>query len=90
MVLAFEQFHKAFDNIRRYSTPIERAYHAAIAELAKLQKERKKSEIGSVSQKPKALECEPQPTAPHEPQMAAQAAQIQPRPATPEEYELNS
>src|SRR6185295_18809039 len=49
MVRAFEGQMKAFDNIRRYSTPIERAYHRAIADLTKLQKERKKSEIGSVS-----------------------------------------
>jgi len=52
MVVAFEKFNKAFDNLRRYTTPIERAYHNAIAELTKLQKQRKIQEIGSVSQKP--------------------------------------
>jgi hypothetical protein len=50
MTRAFHANAKAFDNLRRYTTPIERAYHRAIAELTKLQKERKKSEIGSVSQ----------------------------------------
>jgi hypothetical protein len=50
MARAFERDFKAFDNIRRYSTPIERAYHKGIAELIKLQKERKKPEIGFVSQ----------------------------------------
>src|SRR6185369_573860 len=45
MVVAFEKFNKAFDNLRRYTTPIERAYHNAIAELTKLQKQRKIQEI---------------------------------------------
>jgi hypothetical protein len=54
MARAFHENAKAFDNLRRYTTPIERAYHNAIAELTKLQKERKKSEIGSVSQTPES------------------------------------
>src|SRR3954452_7032824 len=52
MARAFVQNAKVFDNLRRYTPPIERAYHNAIAELTKLQKQRKKEEIGSVSQKP--------------------------------------
>jgi hypothetical protein len=56
MMRAFHENAKAFDNLRRYATPIERAYHNAIAELTKLQKERKKCEIGSVSQSPAAPE----------------------------------
>ena len=55
MAQAFHANAKAFDNVRRYATSIERAYHNSIAELLKLQKERKKSEIGSVSQKPQSL-----------------------------------
>jgi hypothetical protein len=51
---AFHNNAKAFDNLRRYATPIERAYHKAIAELTTLQKQRKNSEIGSVSQKPES------------------------------------
>jgi len=50
MAQAFHANAKAFENIRRYATSIERAYHNAIAQLRMLQKERKKSEIGSVSQ----------------------------------------
>jgi hypothetical protein len=54
MAQAFHANAKAFDNVRRYATAIERAYHNAIAELIKLQKERKKTEIGSVSQNPQS------------------------------------
>ena len=36
----------------RYQTAADRAFHKAHAELLKLQKERKKSEIGSVSKNP--------------------------------------
>ncbi len=60
MAQAFHANAKAFDNVRRYATAIERAYHNAITELIKLQKERKKTEIGSVSQKPQS----PNPAAP--------------------------
>jgi hypothetical protein len=59
MAAAFDKFNKAFDNLRRYTTPIERAYHNAIAELAKLQKQRKIQEIGSVSQKVQTATAEP-------------------------------
>jgi hypothetical protein len=52
MAQAFHGNAKAFENLRRYATPIERAYHNAINELLRLQKQRKNSEIGSVSQKP--------------------------------------
>jgi hypothetical protein len=52
MVQAFHGNAKAFDNLRRYSTSIERAQHNAINELLKLQKPRRIPEIGSVSQKP--------------------------------------
>jgi hypothetical protein len=52
MAQAFHNNAKAFDNLRRYSTSIERAQHKAISELLKLQKQRKIQEIGSVSQKP--------------------------------------
>ena len=48
----FHSSSKQFDNIRRYETTIERSYYRAITEIRKLQKERQKSEIGSVSQKP--------------------------------------
>ena len=50
----FHSSSKQFDNIHRYETTIERSYYRAITELRKLQKERKKTEIGSVSQKPAA------------------------------------
>jgi hypothetical protein len=49
MAQAFLENAKAFDNMRRYATSIERAFHAALAELQRLQ--RRNSEIGSVSQK---------------------------------------
>ena len=52
MLSAFLDNTKDFENLRRYTTPIERAYHNAIAELTKLQKQRKIHEIGSVSQSP--------------------------------------
>ena len=52
MLRAFLDNTKEFDNLRRYATPIERAYHNAIAELTKLQKQREIHEIGSVSQTP--------------------------------------
>jgi hypothetical protein len=64
MAQAFHANAKAFENIRRYATTIERAYHNAINELVKLQKERKKSEIGSVSQKPQSPDPGEQPSAP--------------------------
>ena len=48
----FHSSSKQSDHIRRYETTIERSYYRAITELRKLQKERKKTEIGSVSQKP--------------------------------------
>src|SRR6185295_13246531 len=64
MVVAFEKFNKAFDNLRRYTTPIERAYHNTIAELTKLQKQKKIEEIGSVSQKAKSTAAEPEPSRP--------------------------
>ena len=53
MLRAFQDHTRDFDNLRRYTTPIERAYHNAIAELTKLQKQRKITEIGSVSQSSK-------------------------------------
>ncbi|MEO8130613.1 MAG: hypothetical protein ABJF23_05860 [Bryobacteraceae bacterium] len=46
----FHQNSAQFDNIRRYEAGIERSYYRAIAELRKLQTQRKKAEIGSVSQ----------------------------------------
>jgi hypothetical protein len=49
-----ECFHanwKEFDDLRRYQTTIERAYYRALTELRKLQNERRKSAVGSVSQK---------------------------------------
>jgi hypothetical protein len=52
-----ECFHanwKQFDNVRRYATTIERAYYRALGELRNLQKQRKKSAIGFVSQKHKS------------------------------------
>ena len=52
MLSAFLDNTKEFDNLRRYTTPIERAYHNAIAEITKLQKQRTIQQIGSVSQKP--------------------------------------
>ena len=62
MLRAFLNNTKEFDNLRRYATPIERAYHNAIAELTKLQKQRRIQEIGSVSQSSK------QPPARREPE----------------------
>jgi hypothetical protein len=49
----FHSNAKQFDNLRRYETTIERSYYRAITELRKLQKERRKSEIESVSQNAK-------------------------------------
>ena len=49
LTACFHSNSKQFDNIRRYETTIERSYYRAITELRKLQKERKKTEIGSVS-----------------------------------------
>jgi hypothetical protein len=52
---AFHENSKAFDNLRRYETTIERSYYKALTELRNLQTERRKLEqskpIGSVSQK---------------------------------------
>ncbi len=69
MLRAFLDNTKEFDNLRRYTTPIERAYHIAISELTKLQKQRRIHEIGSVSQTP-----EPKPI--HLGHLAAQAVKI--------------
>ncbi len=52
LAACFHSNSKQFDNIRRYETTIERSYYRAITELRKIQKERKKSEVESVSQKP--------------------------------------
>lgn len=54
-VIAFSCQQDRFDNIRRYMTSIERAYHRASEALAAIQKERRKQaqpESGFVSQKP--------------------------------------
>ena len=54
MAAAFHANAKAFDNLRRYETAIERSYYKAIAELRKLQAERRQQQshpTGSVSQK---------------------------------------
>jgi hypothetical protein len=51
---AFLANEKQFDNIRRYATSIENAYHRAIEQLRKLQRDRKQ-EQSLVSQKPKAV-----------------------------------
>jgi hypothetical protein len=52
---AFHENSKAFDNLRRYETTIERSYYKAMTELRTLQTERRKLEqskpIGSVLQK---------------------------------------
>lgn len=69
MVTGFLDHTKEFDNLRRYTTPIERAYHNAIAELTRLQKQRKINEIGSVSQAPESQPVQLSP-------LAAQAVQI--------------
>ncbi len=61
-VRAFENA-SVFDNLRRYETTIERGYYRGIAALEKLQKERKKSEIGSVSQNVKTAAAAAAPTA---------------------------
>ena len=50
----FHSSSEQFDNIRRYETTIERCYCRVITEIRKLQKERKKTELESVSQKPAA------------------------------------
>ena len=49
---AFLANDKQFDNIRRYSISIENAYHRAIEQLRKLQRDRKQEEE-LVSQRPK-------------------------------------
>ena len=41
MLRAFHDNTKEFDNLRRYATTIERACRNAIAEVTKLQKQRK-------------------------------------------------
>ena len=69
MLRAFLENTKDFDNLRRYTAPIERAYHNAIGELTKLQKKRAIPEIGSVSQTPKLKPIYLGP-------LAAQAVQI--------------
>jgi hypothetical protein len=56
----FHSNAKQFDNLRRYETTIERSYYRAMTELRKLQKERRKSELGSVSQNAKS---QPKPVA---------------------------
>ena len=50
----FHSSSEQSDHIRRYETTIERSYYRAITELRKLQKERRKTELESVSQKPAA------------------------------------
>ncbi len=55
LTACFHSNSKQFDNIRRYETTIERSYYRAITEIRKLQKERKKTELESVSQKPAPL-----------------------------------
>ena len=54
LTAGFHANSNQFDNIRRYETTIERSYYRAITELRKLQKERRKTELESVSQKPAA------------------------------------
>jgi hypothetical protein len=70
MATAFHSNSKAFDNLRRYETTIERSYYKAMAELRKLQAERRQLEpvqpIGFVSQKPAAVK-EPAGEAPQIP-----------------------
>ena len=41
---AFLANEKQFDNIRRYATSIENAYHRAIEQLRRLQRDRKQEE----------------------------------------------
>jgi hypothetical protein len=60
VVLEIDRKMKGIDNHRelalmlRYQTSADRAYHKALAELRKLQQERRLEENGSVSQKPQA------------------------------------
>ena len=65
LAASFHANNREFDKLRRYTTTIERSYYRAITELRKLQKQRKKSEIGSVSQKrpqhPAPLVCNTTP-----------------------------
>jgi hypothetical protein len=55
---AFLANDKQFDNIRRYATSIENAYHRSIEQLRRIQKDRKKERaqpVGFVSQTPKIV-----------------------------------
>src|SRR6266540_590387 len=50
LLRAWQKQSEELEKLRRYSTTIERTYFRAIDTLVKLQKERKKSEIGFASQ----------------------------------------
>ncbi len=74
MAAAFHANAKAFDNLRRYETAIERSYYKAIAELRKIQTERREQQrqaqsIGSVSQKQPAAVSQPAPESPEAPML---------------------
>lgn len=69
MAAAFHANAKAFDNLRRYETAIERSYYKAMAELRKLQAERRQQQqqsqpTGSVSQKQSVAINQPAPPSP--------------------------
>lgn len=51
LAACFHANAREFDKLRRYTTTIERSYYRALAGLRNLQKERKKSAVGFVSQK---------------------------------------
>ena len=59
LAACFHANSREFDKLRRYTTTIERSYYRALTELRKLQKERKISAIGSVSQKRAKLSAPP-------------------------------
>lgn len=70
MAAAFHANAKAFDNLRRYETTIERSYYKAIAELRKLQAERRERQpTGSVSQKQSVAINQPTPESPEAPML---------------------
>ena len=67
---AFHANAKAFDNLRRYETAIERSYYKAMAELRKLQAERREQQpTGSVSQKQPPAQNQPAAEPPEAPML---------------------
>jgi len=64
---AFHVNAKAFDNLRRYETTIERSYYRAITELRKLQTERRRQQQPEPASPPIGFVSQGQTTAPDQP-----------------------